>query len=323
MNKKFMIGTIAASMILQTATPAFAGGKDVIGGIIGGVVGGVIGSNIGKGDGNTAAIIVGAIAGSLIGGELGRELDQQDRQACGDAQNRALRDQLGRREDWRGGRSGAYGSFTTTREGYNYRTGEYCREYRSEIYLRNGRREVQTGIACSRSNSWYEVQSSQVDFGSRRPPRYPGPGPIQPGPRPGPVMPGPGPVRPTPPPPINNGSQSSAQVSGITRRTGGEWIRLNLSNPVNVRDIQVRVLSYGLRIHEAVVYTETGARLSVREFNETRVLYAGESAISEILNIPQRITAVDLRIESMGGYSDALLSLDTERGFANLSVSRF
>lgn len=329
--KRLVIGTLIVTSLTQYSAPAFAG-REEVGNIIGGIIGGVIGSNVGKGNGNKAAIIIGAIAGAMIGGKVGRDLEEGDRRACEEAQRYALREELGRSREWRGrdygSGSGAYGSFTSTREGYNM-NGEYCREYVSIINTRSGREENR-GIACSRPDgSWYENQSSSVDFSGRRPgrgghepnpPRYPGE-PV----RPGPVYPPREPNPPTypPAPPSRGLYEATGVLQSVTRRSGGEWFRLSFGRPVALDSIEVQARMAGLRIHEAVMYTEYGQRLDVREFYGTRTIYNGDRVYSERLNSRDRITTIDIRVESMGGYADALVTFLSYDRIEIPMVSRF
>lgn len=319
MKKNVVVAALIVTSLVQYTSPAFASKEDV-GNIIGGIIGGVIGSNIGKGNGNTAATIIGAIAGTMIGGNIGRDLDEADRRALVDAQNRALRDQLNRRTDWDGrnygSRTGARGSFTSTREGYNNRTGEYCREYSSVVYLRD-RREETRGVACTRRDgSWYEVRDTEVRFGNvgrqepSRPPRYPEV-----------------PSRPTPPPPPPSSQarlEGAVQLNQITRRTGGEWFRVTLRSPVSLERIEIQALAAGVKIREASVYTVSGRRLEIREFTPTETFYAGDTAVSENLNLGRDpIQIIDIRAESMGGDADVLVRAISNENYPSLSVERY
>ncbi|WP_291515531.1 beta-sandwich domain-containing protein [Bdellovibrio sp. ArHS] len=313
MKKQFILGMLVASTVMQ-AIPAKAD-KETIGNIIGGVIGGAIGSQIGKGNGNTAAIIIGSIAGTMIGGQVGRDLDEADRRAFNEAQQRALREQLNQRTDWDGrsygSRSGARGSFTSTREGYNVRTNEYCREYVSVIQVR-GRTEETRGIACSRADgSWYEVQETEIRFGSRpdnsRPPRFPD--------RPQ------RPERPPMPPPVQSLREGTAMIDNITRRTGGEWYRLLLRQPLRLERLELIVWSQRLKVHEASVVTQSSARIPVQQLTNGPVLNAGSSVISENLNIREAIVAIDLRLESYGGVSAAIVKALSLDGYPELQLN--
>lgn len=333
MKKNLIIGSLLVTSLVQYSTPALAGNKEIIGSIIGGVIGAGVGSTIGKGNGNKAAIAIGAIAGTIIGNKVGQDLDEADRRAIHEAQGRVLRS--GGSCDWDGrnygSQTGSRGRFTSTREGYNARTGEFCREYESVIYTRRGT-EQNREIACSRPDgSWYEVREQEVTFNGRgghggngngygrgngdrnnNPPRYPAP---------------PQPSRPLPPPPPpvqRYGYEGTTQLSQITRRTGGEWFRVTLNNSVTLDRVEVRALSAGLRIHEASVYTESGRRIQIRELTQTPTVYAGDTAVSENLNLGgDRVVAIDLRVESMGGYADATLKAISNEAYPSLSTSRY
>ncbi len=324
MKKRMIVGALLVTTIAQTASVAHAAKAD-IGGIIGGVIGGLAGTQIGGGNGRTAAIIIGAVAGSMIGNKVGANMDENDRRAVAEAQRRALEGGLNSNCDWDGrnygSRTGARGRITSTREGYNQSTGEYCREYRSTIYL-SDRTEDTRGVACSRRDgSWYEVQETNVRWGGRD--NGYNNGGYNGSSRPAPYNPAP--TRPVPPPPVpvQQNREGSVQVSSISRRTGGEWVRVTLARPVSVDQLEVRALSAGLKIHAATVYTESGRQMSVREFDETPTFYAGDKAISERLNLRDRVTTVDIRVEGMGGNADILITVLSNDGYPSLSVSRY
>lgn len=331
MKKQAILGTLIAATVLQASTPAYAG-KEEVGNIVGGIIGGVIGNQIGGGSGKTAATIIGAIAGSMIGGKVGRDLEEADRRALADAQRACLDGRIGTSVDWNGARygsrTGASGRFTSVREGYNYNTGEYCREYESYINLYD-RQERTSGIACSRPDgSWYESRQDQVRYDSigldrHRPPRYPG-RPDRPG-RPGrPDRPGrpPGPIRPTPPPPNYGQYQASVQINTITRRSGGAWYRINIQRPLSLTNIELRVLRPNVRLHEASLVTEYGQRLPLYELSNTPVLGAG-TVVSSYVNRNDRIVAIDIRAESYGAYADVLVNVSARDDYPYLTVTPY
>lgn len=333
MKKQAILGTLIVASVLQTSAPAYAGNEEV-GNIVGGIIGGIIGNQIGGGHGKTAATIIGAIAGSMIGGQIGRDLDDSDRRALEDAQRQCLNnDRVGSSVEWDGSRygsrTGARGRFTAVREGYNYRTGEYCREYESYIDLR-GRQERTTGIACSRPDgSWYEGRYDEVRYDNGgldqyRPPRYPGPGRPYPG-RPGPGRPGrPGPIRPTPPPPPPNYGQyqGSVQINAITRRAGGAWYRLTLNRPLSLTNIELRVLRANVLLHEAALVTDYNQRLPIYELSNTPVL-GTNTLVGSYINRNDRIVAIDIRAESYGAYADVLVNVSSREDYPYLTVTQF
>lgn len=325
MKKRMVVGALLVTTIAQTASVAHAQKADV-GSIIGGIIGGLAGNQVGGGNGRTAATIIGAIAGSMIGNKVGANMDENDRRAAAEAQRRCLEGGLNSNYDWDGrnygSRTGARGRITSSREGYNQYTGEYCREYRSTIYL-NDRTEDTRGVACTRRDgSWYEVQETNVRWGGRDN-GYQGSNGHNGGGRPAPYNPEP--VRPMPPPPrppVQSSRDASVQVSNISRRSGGEWIRVTLDRSATIDQLEVRALSAGVKIHAASVYTESGRQINVREFDRTPTFYAGDRAVSERLNLRDRAVSVDLLVEGMGGNADILISVISSEGYVSLRASR-
>lgn len=126
------------------------------------------------------------------------------------------------------------------------------------------------------------------------------------------------------PPPVYNPppsrGTSSIDFHAVTRRSGGEWLRVNIHRPIRVDYIQVQVLYAALQIHEAAVITRSGARYNVRELSRTGVFYS--SQISEYLSIYEDIIAIDLRAESMGGHANVRVTLTGENS-TPLSGNRF
>lgn len=117
------------------------------------------------------------------------------------------------------------------------------------------------------------------------------------------------PERPMPPPPPSSYLQEGrVEIRSVTRNSGGAWYRISLRKAVRLERVEVAVLAQRLKLHEAVLHTEDGQRISVREFQNTSVIGTGSRAVSEVLNIRSGIVAIDLRAESYGGYADISIS---------------
>lgn len=309
--KKKVLGILIASTLMQSATPALAGNdKEAIGTLVGGLLGAAAGSQV-NGKDRTAAIIIGAIAGAAIGNVVGRELDEDDRYELGRAQRDCFRGDVGRRYDWDGrnrgrGRGQARGSFTSIREGYNARTGEYCREYVSEIYA-NGRQERTTGVACSRPDgSWYESRTEEINYGrrdDRRDDRWDGRDDRR----------GRQDDNWRNPPRRDYGA---TQINGITRQTGGQWYRLTLEQPMSLSDISIRVLRANVKLHDVSLVTRRGQRLSAYDLIGARLSQG--ASIQGRVNTNDRITTIDIRAESFGAYADIEVSARSYDGNVRL-----
>jgi surface antigen len=130
----------------------------VLGAAAGGAAGGLIGSQIGHGSGNALATTAGVLGGMLLGGYAGRSIDKVNCAEAMQARQRALAasNPVGQTIQWRDPQSGAYGSFTPTRDG-RAPDGAPCREYRQEITI-DGQLKQGVGTACQQPDgSWKTV----------------------------------------------------------------------------------------------------------------------------------------------------------------------
>lgn len=84
--------------------------------------------------------------------------------------------------------------------------------------------------------------------------------------------------------------------------------RISLRRPVRLDRVEVTALSQRLKIHEASVVTESRSRIQIREFANTPVFGVGSRAVSENLNLRERVLVIDIRAESYGGFADARVS---------------
>lgn len=119
------------------------------------------------------------------------------------------------------------------------------------------------------------------------------------------------PQAPMPPPPPGQGSylqEGRVEIQSVTRSSGGAWYRVSLRRALRLERVEVTVLSQRLKLHESILHTADGQRISVREFQNVNVLGAGSRAVSEILNTRSGIVAIDLRAESYGGFADISVS---------------
>ncbi len=138
------------------------------------------------------------------------------------------------------------------------------------------------------------------------------------------ITPGPRPERPLPPPPPPMPGQAlregTVTVSNITRQTGGQWYRVLVTEPLRLERIEVAALAVRLQIHDASVITQGGQRVPVRELQNTPVFDAGSIAISENLYLRERIVAVDLLMESYGGYAAVEVKALSSEGRPRLAL---
>lgn len=98
--------------------------------------------------------------------------------------------------------------------------------------------------------------------------------------------------------------EGSADISRITRKSGGQWYRLLLQEPLSLEQVSVDVLRAKVKIHSASIITESQARLQLSNLRNTPILVSGQTVSSGYINRNDRIIAIDIRAESFGAYAD-------------------
>jgi surface antigen len=327
MKKQWIAGSLIAVTAMQTSLPAQAD-RATTGGLLGAAAGALIGNQVGNGNGRIAATILGAVAGSVIGSTVGRNMDEADRRAFNEAQSYCLNEGPGVSRRWNGStygsRTHAQGTFRTLREGTNSRTGETCREYKSEIYI-GGQVETSSGIACVREDgSYYEANQRYVRFNDvqETDSGYVTPGyhydyshgrrhhdiddeiidsrvynsqteltgSMLPPPPPPSTVPAPAPLPP------------QAPRFEVTRMMGGEWYRVTYTTPVTITGLRLLVQGTGVRVYETAIVTAEGSRIPVPQISNTGVIRPTLQPGAQ-LPAATRIYAIDIRAESFGGLS--------------------
>jgi surface antigen len=160
MTVKAALSAGLVAMILSGCVTDSVGTKTLAGGVVGAGVGGLLGSKLGGGKGQMAAIAAGTLAGALFGKSIGESLDRADRQYAGRAERRAESAPIGQTISWNNPDSGHSGTVTPTRDGINNGTGEYCREYHTEIYV-GGKLEDAYGTSCRQPDGTWQIVSAK------------------------------------------------------------------------------------------------------------------------------------------------------------------
>lgn len=145
------------SLSLLTACAQNAGDKERFGTLGGAVAGGLLGSQVGGGSGQLIATGVGTLLGAMVGTEIGRSLDKADMAYARQAENRALRANVGEEIYWNNPETGHRGVVETVRDGQSA-SGRYCREYQHTVTI-GGTTEQAYGTACRSEDGDWEIQS--------------------------------------------------------------------------------------------------------------------------------------------------------------------
>jgi surface antigen len=123
----------------------------------GAAIGGLIGSQFGSGGGNLAMTALGTLAGAAIGSSVGKRMDEADHARMREAERRAYAAPINETIIWNNPNTGHSGKITPIRDGRR-QSGEYCREFQSEINV-GGQRERGYGTACQQPDGSWKIVS--------------------------------------------------------------------------------------------------------------------------------------------------------------------
>ena len=126
--------------------------------LIGAGLGGLLGAQFGSGEGQVAMAVLGTVAGAAIGNKIGKNMDKVDRMKMRDAEQRAYSAPMNETIIWNNPDTGHSGTVTPVREGRR-QSGQYCREFQSEINV-GGQREKGYGTACQQPDGSWKIVAS-------------------------------------------------------------------------------------------------------------------------------------------------------------------
>ena len=130
--------------------------KAVLGSLGGAAVGGLLVAALG---GKGGAVVAGALVGGLLGGYVGSRLDAKDKQMAAQAATLAFeRNSSGQASVWNNPESGNHGSVTPTHT-YQLAGGQYCREYRQDVWIGTEKQQT-SGTACRQADGSWQIQNS-------------------------------------------------------------------------------------------------------------------------------------------------------------------
>jgi surface antigen len=130
--------------------------KAVLGALGGAAAGGLLAAALG---GKGGAVVAGALVGGLVGGYVGNRLDTKDKQMAAQAATMAFENnRSGQPSAWSNPDSGNHGSITPTHT-YQIATGQYCREYRQDVWIGNEKQQT-SGTACRQADGSWQIQNS-------------------------------------------------------------------------------------------------------------------------------------------------------------------
>jgi len=148
--KRLLVVAVTSSALAMAGCTAMT--KEEQGALAGAAVGGAVGHNFGSGTGKALATFAGAVLGAFAGSGIGRQLDMYDELQA----QRALEyNRTGDATIWVNPDTGKEVTFVPT-ETYQRDSGQYCREYRTQVEV-GSKVEEAYGTACRQPDGSWKI----------------------------------------------------------------------------------------------------------------------------------------------------------------------
>lgn len=121
--------------------------------------------------------------------------------------------------------------------------------------------------------------------------------------------------------------QGSASIAftGVTQKKEGEWLRVSLRQPMQLSSVEIAVLEAKAKIHEVIVHADNGQSFELQANGS--IIFSTQSAAQikdlRASGIVNRITAIDLRVESMRAKSVISVKVNSPEGTPTLAKRKF
>ena len=121
-----------------------------------------------------------------------------------------------------------------------------------------------------------------------------------------------------------NHQDAPVTLDRLTRRSGGEWLRIHFKKPMTVSSLTMHAQNNGsgkgVIVHEVVAHTKTQKKISLKGFG--KLIASGNTQQSSDIGCSgEALVAVDIRAESVGVYSDLRVDLQSSQGTVATKVT--
>lgn len=123
----------------------------------------------------------------------------------------------------------------------------------------------------------------------------------------------------------NLARQGSATTifTDVTRKTNGEWLRVSLSTPQQLSNINISILKAAAKLHQVLIHTVNGQVLTLNDLTTGRILATDMSTLGDLRGISNRVSAIDIRAEAMGALAIISITVNSLEGTPVLQKTRF
>lgn len=112
----------------------------------------------------------------------------------------------------------------------------------------------------------------------------------------------------------------SLRLEKVSRKTGGQVYKLDLAESYRLQKIDVRVATSRLKIHRAVLVTDSGSQIILQQLTNSAVLETSAVLSSEALRSNERIKTIELTLEGYSGDTDVIVTAVADAGIPKLSL---
>lgn len=117
--------------------------------------------------------------------------------------------------------------------------------------------------------------------------------------------------------------RAGLSISNISRRTDGEVHRIELARAQKISGINIKVTESRLKIHEALLRTESGQSIPISRLQSSEALQTGRTLSSGKLQTEAPISYIELRLESFQREATVTVEVLSENSAPELNSRRF
>lgn len=115
---------------------------------------------------------------------------------------------------------------------------------------------------------------------------------------------------------------ASINFKDVTRKTGGEWLRVYLAQPMQLFSIEIMILTAAAKTHEVVLHAENGQMFSLATNPDEIFNLNSMTQVKETSGISNRIAIIDMRVEAMGALALVNVKVNSLEGKPTLAQKK-
>jgi hypothetical protein len=118
---------------------------------------------------------------------------------------------------------------------------------------------------------------------------------------------------------VENEKIGKLEIKGLSRKTGGSVYTIQLQKALSLKSLDLEVKASPIKLIAVTLITDDGQKVQAADFSKNTILEIG-AKISTALNQSDRVKAIQLKVESMGGNANVLVSTIGDRETPKLKL---